>query len=575
VSVSVNSDGEATVSFSIDLKDAAAQKGTAVLYVKEGRSGSFTKVTDSGGTISYAGNKTGTWSPSPGFSSWIDRGMSDGAINWMRIKFSYKLPDGTTGTITSKQVPAWFGEYIGDGEGSVVGSRLTASFPLDTDLVVPSKVKGVSATLTVGSDTATIPASAISVSGDGMATVLCSLDTLVEQGVSLPFDGSSFPLEITLRYKDGDISWKDSATAYIRTPNIGSFVNDGTVYPLTAGTPDIGPEGFVAIFPLEESVVGDPTSYSGGESLTVESIYLVKNGTGTEISGNCTVTPQASPCVTVQYNAPSDSQLTDGDYRVEITLCYNSPTVTDLIDSGSASFSVSSSTVENPFGSGSFRYESGKSFSGSIELLNGADISDLSGLSFTVRDASGASVTVPSGYVTSGSGWIGFSYPEGAEPSLVAPATVTASATYGGTFFSSSNIQVTFVAPVINHGVSVGTPQVWFISNIDDTVSVAVMINAQHNTGTGFTYSGSVTSATVTWTIDGTSSSGAVSQSIPALTDAGDGTMSTGEFSLTFPSPSGSECSLVLSFTVQISGSNGSDTYSNSFTVTSGSVTVS
>jgi hypothetical protein len=233
------------------------------------------------------------------------------------------------------------------------------------------------------------------------------------------------------------------------------------------------------------------------------------------------------------------------------------------------------STVENPFGSGGFRYESGKSFSGSIELLNGADISDLSGLSFTVRDASGASVTVPSGYVTSGSGWIGFSYPEGAEPSLVAPATVTASATYGGTFFSSSNIQVTFVAPVINHGVSVGTPQVWFISNIDDTVSVAVMINAQHNTGTGFTYSGSVTSATVTWTIDGTSSSGAVSQSIPALTDAGDGTMSTGEFSLTFPSPSGSECSLVLSFTVQISGSNGSDTYSNSFTVTSGSVTVS
>ena len=172
------------------------------------------------------------------------------------------------------------------------------------------------------------------------------MEYLAEQGVSLAYDGSSYPVKVTLLYEDGDVSWENSSTGSVDMPNRGEYITGGYVGPLSGS--DITPAGFRATFFLDAEVIGHPNNeqpYEGGRTLDLSSVTLVRNYSGTEITvEDVEFSPAESPTLSFTYNAPSDEQLTPGDYRVEVELRYNDPNadppVVDLIDNGSKEFTV-------------------------------------------------------------------------------------------------------------------------------------------------------------------------------------------------------------------------------------------
>ena len=90
----------------------------------------------------------------------------------------------------------------------------------------------------------------------------------------------------------------------------------------------------------------------------------------------------------------------------------------------------------------------------------------------------------------------------------------------------------------------------------------------------GYTYSAAVTGLQLVWTIDGAAQS-PITLAPPTLTDDGEGTFSTDEVTYSVAAPDhGDTWSYVLNFTVQVSGSDGTDPFSETSSVTSNEVVV-
>ena len=214
--------------FAIKLEDAAGQAGTASLYYKQMGSDTYSLV--DGQTIAYEGNLDSTWNPSSedkylGMSPSL--GSRIGAIDWIRIRFNYELPNGTTGFIESDEFPVCMGSYIlSAGSGTLTSSGFSVPFTVDTDLVEPSGVTGYEAWIEVDGTTVELPASCISsVGSDGSFSVSASAEVftalLTDAGVSLS-ENSSYALGVVLEYVNGDITWPDSGTGTLVTTNAGS-----------------------------------------------------------------------------------------------------------------------------------------------------------------------------------------------------------------------------------------------------------------------------------------------------------------------------------------------------------------
>ena len=339
------------VHYSIDVDSVQGTEGEAVLMRKDSSSGEYLQVDGESAAIEYAGDWTGTWTvpneteTEPLTASLPYAEGHRGSIERLKVRFNYSNANGDD-YIDSDEIVLCRGTYIGAGETFLGASGFSVSFPLDTDLVDPGKVKGVSATIMVDGTGVPLPEDSISISSDGTASVGCLMEYLAEQGVSLAYDGSSYPVKVTLLYEDGDVSWENSSTGSVDMPNRGDYITGGYVGPLSGS--DITPAGFRATFFLDAEVIGHPTTtqpYEGGRTLDLSSVTLVRNYSGTEITvEDVEFSPAESPTLSFTYNAPSDEQLTPGDYRVEVELRYNDPNadppVVDLIDNGSKEFTV-------------------------------------------------------------------------------------------------------------------------------------------------------------------------------------------------------------------------------------------
>ena len=450
--------------YAIDVDSVQGTEGEAVLMRKDGSSGEYRQVDGESAAIEYAGDWTGTWTvpneteTEPLTASLPFAEGHRGSIERLKVRFNYSNANGDD-YIDSDEIVLCRGTYIGAGETFLGASGFSVSFPLDTDLVDPGKVKGVSATIMVDGTGVPLPEDSISISSDGTASVGCLMEYLAEQGVSLAYDGSSYPVWITLLYEDGDVSWEDSSTGSVDMPNRGEYITGGYVGPLSGS--DITPAGFRATFFLDAEVIGHPTTaqpYEGGRTLDLSSVTLVRNYSGTEITvEDVEFSPAESPTLSFTYNAPSDEQLTPGDYRVEVELCYNDPNadppVVNLLDSGSEEFTVEGEI----FGSGDFSYSVASYLGGSIELVKGIDPGELENLRFTVY--AGDSPTAlfdPNAKIISGfsdgEGWVGFEFSKskGDEiPSLDLGGdySVEASAVFNGKTYTSDRFSIEMPAP--------------------------------------------------------------------------------------------------------------------------------
>ena len=450
--------------YAIDVDSVQGTEGEAVLMRKDGSSGEYRQVDGESAAIEYAGDWTGTWTvpneteTEPLTASLPFAEGHRGSIERLKVRFNYSNANGDD-YIDSDEIVLCRGTYIGAGETFLGASGFSVRFPLDTDLVDPGKVKGVSATIMVDGTGVPLPEDSISISSDGTASVGCLMEYLAEQGVSLAYDGSSYPVKVTLLYEDGDVSWENSSTGSVDMPNRGDYITGGYVGPLSGS--DITPAGFRATFFLDAEVIGHPTTtqpYEGEKELKLSSVTLVRNYSGTEITvEDVEFSPAESPTLSFTYNAPSDEQLTPGDYRVEVELCYNDPNadppVVNLLDSGSEEFTLEGEI----FGSGDFSYSVASYLGGSIELVKGIDPGELENLRFTVY--AGDSPTAlfdPNAKIISGfsdrEGWVGFvfSKSKGDEiPSLDLGGdySVEASAVFNGKTYTSDRFSIEMPAP--------------------------------------------------------------------------------------------------------------------------------
>ncbi|MBR2583072.1 MAG: procyclic acidic repetitive family protein [Oscillospiraceae bacterium] len=138
---------------------------------------------------------------------------------------------------------------------------------------------------------------------------------------------------------------------------------------------------------------------------------------------------------------------------------------------------------------------------------------------------------------------------------------------------STNSASFTVSAPAPDYGYGVSDPETW-CDPPGDSVPVYTVLDVYYDMDSGYTYSATVTGAQLVWTIDGVAQA-PVTLTPPTLTDDGEGTFSTGEVMYNVALPDhGDTWSYVLNFTVQVSGSNGTDSFSESSSVTSNTVTV-
>ncbi len=513
------------VHYSIDVDSVQGTEGEAVLMRKDSSSGEYLQVDAESAAIEYAGDWTGTWTvpneteTEPLTASLPFAEGHRGSIERLKVRFNYSNANGDD-YIDSDEIVLCRGTYIGAGETFLGASGFSVSFPLDTDLVDPGKVKGVSATIMVDGTGIPLPEDSISVSSDGTASVGCLMEYLAEQGVSLAYDGSSYPVWITLLYEDGDVSWENSSTGSVDMPNVGNYVTGGIAQPLS-GNPHIDPTGFSATFFLDENVVGRPSTaqpYEDGKTLSVTSVWLVRNSSGEEIPvDNVVFAPVESPFLSFDYLAPSDQPLALDDYRVEVELSFNSPNddppVVNLTDGGSAEFTV---LPDKLFGAGSFSYAVESYIGGSMELLYGITPDELEDLSFLIlKDdvpnyAFDPNTNIISG-VSDGEGWVGFEFSDDAgdtvpELDTEAEYSVVALATYKGEDFVSKAVPIELPAPtepVFHTSVPIASAH-----DMDFTLHVQgqILIEIQPDAGYDFTSaSGAVVSdPEIIWWVNGT-----------------------------------------------------------------------
>lgn len=138
---------------------------------------------------------------------------------------------------------------------------------------------------------------------------------------------------------------------------------------------------------------------------------------------------------------------------------------------------------------------------------------------------------------------------------------------------STNSASFTVSAPAPDYGYGVSDPETW-CDPPGDSVPVYTVLDVYYDMDSGYTYSATVTGAQLVWTIDGVAQA-PVTLTPPTLTDDGEGTFSTGEVMYNVALPDhGDTWSYVLNFTVQVSGSDGTDSFSKSSSVTSNTVTV-
>ena len=138
---------------------------------------------------------------------------------------------------------------------------------------------------------------------------------------------------------------------------------------------------------------------------------------------------------------------------------------------------------------------------------------------------------------------------------------------------STNSASFTVSAPAPDYGYGVMDPETW-CDPPGDSVPVYTVLDVYYDMYSGYTYSATVTGAQLVWTIDGVAQA-PVTLTPPTLTDDGEGTFSTGEVTYNVALPDhGDTWSYVLNFTVQVSGSDGTDSFSETSNVTSNEVTV-
>lgn len=403
------------------LEDAAEQPGSLVLYERNS-GGTYEPRSDGGATLYYEGDETDYWDPSDMDSCLVAYNRLDpdesGRIDWFRVRFNYSFPDGSSGYVDSDEFAVCQGTYLGGGESMLLDSGFTAIFPLDTDLVDPSKVSVTSATLTVGSEEVSLNSYVDTDEGVVRAGLLFSE---FPAGVSLAYNGSSYTIEIETTYSDTGVSWEDAGECMLTTQNLGNYVQSGYSSSLPESTrSNPTPAGFRTTVFLDEEIVGRPDTtqpYGDGQTLELTSVKLTKNGGDAEtvLVDNVIFYPVESPYLTFEYHAPSDQPLEIDDYELEVELNYNAPNedppVADLVDSDSHSFSVVPETL---FGDGEFTYSPSSYLGGSIPLLGGINSDQLTDIEFTIYQGWSdiTSQVAPNSHQTPAAGsaknWIGF-----------------------------------------------------------------------------------------------------------------------------------------------------------------------
>ena len=222
----------ASLAFAVQLEDAAEQPGTAILYYREG-DGEYAPV--SGQEIDYDGDLAvgALWRPDPE-AEFLDiipeLNGRWGAIDWMKIRFDYTFPDGSTGNeVYSPEVPYCMGHFINQTAvpGELGDDGFTVLFSVDTGLVDPGKITEATAWIRLYESEEydgdyELSAGSVTVADDGTVTVSCSLDELesIISDSERPLEaGEQYPVIIELVYEDDTptpygISWTDAAISY-------------------------------------------------------------------------------------------------------------------------------------------------------------------------------------------------------------------------------------------------------------------------------------------------------------------------------------------------------------------------
>ena len=185
-------------------------------------------------------------------------------------------------------------------------------------------------------------------------------------------------------------------------------------------------------------------------------------------------------------------------------------------------------------------------------------------LSFTIYESGTAVLTVPSTSCYSDSSgddyYVGFTLHGSEIPdtfSATGNYTVKATATFGGSSKTSDEITVDVIGVTpTGHGLSAMAVEYGTEEPTDDVFAVFTQTDLTYNAASGYTYSAAVSSASITWTIDGVSSA---PQPISAGTftdDPYDNEAGTITHNIRFPGipvpTEGENRSFVLTFTLHV-----------------------
>ena len=189
--------------------------------------GNFSELSDSEARITYPGGMTGSWTIPSGGGDPLRAYLpipSDqmGAIDRLKVRFNYTMPDGTTDYIDSDEVAIWRGTYVGSGSVEQYSSGFIATFPIDTATITDlSGVTISSASVTINGVVHDLTEHA-SLS-DGVVKVGCSYMYYVDFGAGETID-SIGPVVLKLNYKEDGVDWDAEAEGDITldmSPQVG------------------------------------------------------------------------------------------------------------------------------------------------------------------------------------------------------------------------------------------------------------------------------------------------------------------------------------------------------------------
>lgn len=215
--------------YKIALRDADRSKPiTSRLQLRDVKGGGWQDV--SGSTQVFSGS-SGEWTGTIRYDMIaVDLGGEDGILREMRIVCSYKMADGSDGTIYSSscgRLWSYKGSYLSPISAELRDDVITARFQVDTDLIShPELLKPVEVTLSSGTSSWDILGSAV-ISGPESNGTLTLTYTLNGESLDTSTQSKVF---LVLNYTDeeGAISWDDASAAQF-------LAHDAPVLELTLG----------------------------------------------------------------------------------------------------------------------------------------------------------------------------------------------------------------------------------------------------------------------------------------------------------------------------------------------------